>query len=362
MHDFSKVIFFCFILLFSFSALCLDTKTKNIHYFFLGNDFSQDEVIPLPPVSGCHLTASDCTGSTPFFDAENCTCYCDKTSSDCLEDEIFNENYCRCEQCPEKMIPQNGHCICENEYLVDKGDGSGCYCPYEGQPCGMGTVIAANCLDCVCAVSPEICAERNGYFMDFGNDCACYICEGGKIVNEAGNDCVCPNGEKENELGNCCSSDPDEGLVCPVLNGIDDRGCFVYREKTDDDCAVGEVLSGCECVLQTVCKKDGAECFSHSECCGRICRESDGVCISEAWATAAGSNCPSGLSAYCSGINAAAGYNVGTNGCSVWARSDDGCYDSSFGCFPENECGGNCCSSGEVCCGGVCCPTGNCLW
>lgn len=67
MHDFSKVIFFCFILLFSFSALCLDTKTKNIHYFFLGNDFSQDEVIPLPPVSGCHLTASDCTGSTPFL-------------------------------------------------------------------------------------------------------------------------------------------------------------------------------------------------------------------------------------------------------------------------------------------------------
>lgn len=204
MHDFSKVIFFCFILLFSFSALCLDTKTKNIHYFFFGNDFSQDEVIPLPPVSGCHLTASDCTGSTPFFDEESCTCYCDNTSSDCLEDEIFNENYCRCEKCPEKMIPENGHCVCENKNLVEKEDGTGCYCPSEGDICEntMGFVVSSNC-DCVCGVSPEICAEQNGYFWDFGNDCTCYFCGEVKIVNEEGNGCVCPSGMIDDGYGNC---------------------------------------------------------------------------------------------------------------------------------------------------------------
>lgn len=215
MHDFSKVIFFCFILLFSFSALCLDTKTKNIHYFFLGNDFSQDEVIPLPPVSGCHLTASDCTGSTPFFDAENCTCYCDKTSSDCLEDEIFNENYCRCEQCPEKMIPQNGHCICANEYLVEKEDGTGCYCPYEGDICDeiSGKIISSDCLNCVC---PDGTTENNE----------------GICVKQ----CSCPaGGEYDSQLDLCIANYEGQNTSCVDATGLSKALC---TDRSDPCCWV----------------------------------------------------------------------------------------------------------------------------
>lgn len=222
MHDFSKVIFFCFILLFSFSALCLDTKTKNIHYFFFGNDFSQDEVIPLPPVSGCHLTASDCTGSTPFFDAENCTCYCDKTSSDCLEDEIFNENYCQCVLDCLNGVDNNGDCCPPDNYDL------------------------ANCI--------TTGIEKNG--------CYTYIsdCTDGKVCNGNGN-CVCPDNRPVWTGTACVECSIPTNLTCPIASEeVDENGCPLYREKVCED---GEILNDCNCVE----RQNGSSCNPETENC-----------------------------------------------------------------------------------------------
>ena len=108
MHDFSKVIFFCFILLFSFSALCLDTKTKSIHYYFNGEQRTSHELIPVPPEEdveeGCQ---NICSGSTPSQKPyPDCSCYCSLTHCD----PGYKLENCRCVLDCLNGVDNNGDC------------------------------------------------------------------------------------------------------------------------------------------------------------------------------------------------------------------------------------------------------------
>lgn len=221
-----KGLFFVSLLLifFTIPALSAETGTSTIHYYFdleaRGHSSGGSVIEPEEPDKP---SCPPCALATLTQNPDTCECYCGKSLSDCLEDEVFNASQCRCEQCPGNQVVIDGVCGCapcsQENYVLDEADCS-----------------------CNCGLTASDCVSGESYLVDDIEGCRCVA----------------------------CGSSSQTGLICPVADGVDANGCLVYREKTQADCGVGLSLVGCTCVIQN---PDGSICDPAAETCVQNCPE-----------------------------------------------------------------------------------------
>jgi len=171
-------VFLLFFLTFfvSFTVHAANTSTTIVRYYFNLEDKSGGSVVDfVEPVEPEDKEYDPCLLPTFTQDPYTCECYCAKSESDCLEDEVFNSAQCRCEECPGSQVVINGVCACapcsQENYVLDAADCS-CSCGLTASDCQSNEYLNDDCSCVACALPEDSCEVKSGEFDE--NGCPIY--------------------------------------------------------------------------------------------------------------------------------------------------------------------------------------------
>ena len=277
-------VFLLFFLTFfvSFTVHAANTSTTIIHYYFNledksgGSEIITDESETDESVEPEDKEYEPCLLPTFTQDPDTGECYCERSESDCLEDEVFNSAQCLCEKCPGSQVVINGVCACapcsQENYVLDAADCS-CSCGLTASDCQSNEYLNDDCECVACALPEDSCEVESGEFDE--NGCPIYtrtgypaaVWEGENNVGDTGKTVCCPEGgffykgvccaDLEGDLS--CVSDSNGNPICSIANPV-------CRPDSSGACPSGTTNVNGVCVCNLQCESGKQANASCSAC------------------------------------------------------------------------------------------------